>query len=166
MKIKTMVAASDLLKEIEKLSSDQRDQVFHVIKALKGSKSELHYTGRLLGIGFEENGEMSMELGMQNANTYDVAQGGALYTLADVAIGFHIMTMIPEDTQVFTLELKMNYVRPGKGKKLYARPSIIHLGKSTVVSECKVIDEKDETVAIALGTFFLKHKGLSKEEIK
>ncbi|MBT2679225.1 PaaI family thioesterase [Bacillus sp. ISL-35] len=166
MKIKTMVAASDLHKEIENLSSVQKDQVFHVIKALKGSKKELHYTGRLLGIGFEENGEMSMELGMQNANTYDVAQGGALYTLADVAIGFHIMTMIPEDTQVFTLELKMNYVRPGKGKKLYAKPSIIHLGKSTVVSECIVIDEKAETVAIALGTFFLKHKGLSKEEIK
>lgn len=166
MKIKTKVAASDLLKEIENLSSEQRDQVFHVIKALKGSKKELHYTGRLLGIGFEENGDLSMELGMQNANTYDVAQGGALYTLADVAIGFHIMTMIPTHTQVFTLELKMNYVRPGKGKKLYAKPAIIHLGKSTVVSECKVLDEKGETVAIALGTFFLKHKGLTKEEIR
>ncbi|WP_144475733.1 PaaI family thioesterase [Cytobacillus oceanisediminis] len=164
--LRITTAASDILKEIENLSSEERNQVFHVIKALKGSKKQLHYTGRLLGIGFEVNGEMSMELGMQNANTYDVAQGGALYTLADVAIGFHIMTRIPKESQVFTLELKMNYIRPGKGKKLYAKPSIIHLGKSTVVSECKIIDEKGQTVAIALGTFFLKHKELMKEEVK
>lgn len=153
-----MTAASDILKEIENLSSEELEQVSHVIKALKGSKEELHYTGRLLGIGFEENGEMSMKLGMQNANTYDVAQGGALYTLADVAIGFHIMTKIPKDSQVYTLELKMNYIKPGKGKKLYAKPVIIHLGKSTVVSECKIIDEEGQVVTIALGTFFLKHR--------
>lgn len=156
--IKTLTAASDILKEIEDLSSDEVDQVFHVIRALKGSKKELHYTGRLLGIGFEENEEMSMELGMQNANTYDVAQGGALYTLADVSIGFHIMTQIPQDSEVYTLELKMNYIKPGKGAKLYAKPAIVHLGRSTVVSECKILDEKGQTVAIALGTFFLKHK--------
>ncbi|RBP90611.1 acyl-CoA thioesterase [Cytobacillus firmus] len=153
-----MTAANDILKKIENFSSEELNQVFHVITALKGSKKELHYTGRLLGIGFEENGEMSMELGMQNANTYDVAQGGALYTLADVSIGFHIMNQIPLDSQVYTLELKMNYIKPGKGKKLYAKPEIVHLGRSTVVSECKILDEKGQAVAIALGTFFLKHK--------
>ncbi|GLB60597.1 hypothetical protein NCCP133_27290 [Cytobacillus sp. NCCP-133] len=152
-----MTVASDILRELETLSSEELNQVSHVIRALKGPKKELHYTGRLLGIGFEENGEMSMKLGMQNANTYDVAQGGALYTLADVSIGFHIMTKIPKESQVYTLEMKMNYISPGKGKKLYAKPAIIHLGKSTVVSECRIIDEKDHTVAIALGTFFLKN---------
>lgn len=154
--IYTMTAASDILKELEDLSSEELNQISHVIRALKGSKKELHYTGRLLGIEFEDNGEMSMKLGMQNANTYDVAQGGALYTLADVSIGYYIMTKIPENLQVYTLELKMNYIRPGKGKKLFAKPSIVHLGKSTVVSECKIIDEQDKLVAIALGTFFLK----------
>ena len=151
-------AASDILKKLENFSSEELDQIYHVIRALKEPKKELHYTGRLLGIGFEENGEMSMELGMQNANTYDVAQGGALYTLADVSIGFHIMTQIPKDSEVYTLELKMNYIRHGKGKKLYAKPTIVHLGRSTVVSECKILDEKGQAVAIALGTFFLKHK--------
>jgi uncharacterized protein (TIGR00369 family) len=158
-----MTAASEILKEIENLSSEELDQILHVISALKGSKKELHYTGRLLGVGFEENGEMSMKLGMQNANTYDVAQGGALYTLADVSIGFHIMNHIPKDSKVYTLELKMNYIKPGKGEKLYAKPAIVHLGKSTVVTECKILDDKGQIVAIALGTFFLKHK---KEDVK
>lgn len=151
------MTVADISMELEDLSNEELNQIAHVIRALKESKKGLHYTGRLLGIGIEDNGEMSMTLGMQNANTYNVAQGGALYTLADVSIGYYIMTKIPKDSQVYTLELKMNYIKPGKGKKLYAKPSIVHLGKSTVVSECKILDDQSKLVAIALGTFFLKH---------
>jgi uncharacterized protein (TIGR00369 family) len=151
-----MKTVSDILELLETLSNEEIDQVSHVINALKGSKEGLHYNGRLQGINLEDHGEMTMTLGLHNANTYGVAQGGALYTLADVAIGFTIMTKIPDDCQVFTLELKMNYVKPGKGEKLYARPIINHLGKNTVVAECKVVDEQNELVALALGTFFIK----------
>jgi uncharacterized protein (TIGR00369 family) len=153
-----MITSSDVLRELEDLSSEELHQVSHVIKALKASEEGLHYIGRFLGIGFEADGEMSMKLGLQNANTYNVAQGGALYTLADVAIGYYIMKKIPPDCQVYTLELKMNYIRPGKGDKLFAKPGIIHLGKTTVVSECKIIDNQGQMVATALGTFFLKRE--------
>jgi uncharacterized protein (TIGR00369 family) len=151
-----MITSSGVLREMEDLSSEQLQQVSHVIKSLKASGKGLHFIGRFLGIGFEADGEMSMKLGLQNANTYNVAQGGALYTLADVAIGYCIMKEIPTDCQVYTLELKMNYIRPGTGEKLYAKPDIIHLGKTTVVSECRITDSQGKMVATALGTFFLK----------
>lgn len=151
-----MKTVTSILEKLETLSEEQIDQVLHVIDAMKNSKEGLHYNGRLQGINLEDNGEMTMTLGLQNANSYGVAQGGALYTLADVAIGFTIMTKIPKDCQVFTLELKMNYVKPGKGEKLYAKPIINHLGRNTVVAECKIVNEKDDLIALALGTFFLK----------
>jgi len=152
-----MKTAESILEELKLLTTEEIEQIGHVIRAMRKTKEEgMHYTGRLFGLDFDSNGDMFMDLGMQNANTYGVAQGGAVYTLADVAIGYNIMTKIPEDTEVYTLELKMNYVKPGKGKRLYAKPLISHLGYRTVVCECKVLDDHDELVAIALGTFYLK----------
>lgn len=151
-----MKTVSCILEDLETLSNEELLQISHVIEAMKSTKQRLHYNGRLLGINLDDNGEMTMTLGMQNANTYGVAQGGALYTLADVAIGFDIMTKIPKDCQVFTLEMKMNYIKPGKGEKLFAKPTINHIGKNTVVADCKIEDENNQVVAIALGTFFLK----------
>jgi uncharacterized protein (TIGR00369 family) len=154
-----MKNTSDILEDLETLSNEEIDQISHVIKAMKNSKESLHYNGRLLGINLDDNGEMTMTLGMQNANTYGVAQGGSLYTLADVAIGYNIMSKIPKDCQVFTLEMKMNYIKPGKGEKLFAKPTINHIGKNTVVADCRIEDENNQVIAIALGTFFLKRHG-------
>lgn len=149
---------NQLKEKIYALSESELRQVIHVIESMESSQEGLHYNGRFLGINLDDQGEMTMSLGLQNENTYGVAQGGALYTFADIAIGYHIMTKIPKDCKVFTLEMKMNYVKPGKGNKLFAKPHINHLGKNTVVSECKILDEEGDLVAIALGTFFLKRE--------
>jgi uncharacterized protein (TIGR00369 family) len=153
---KMKLVQDKIVNELEHLNDEELNQVRHVIESMKKGKEGLHYSGRFLGIDLEDNGQMTMTLGMQNANIYGVAQGGALFTFADVAIGFYIMTKIPDDKNVLTLELKMNYVKPGKGRKLYAKPNIKHLGNRTVVSECEIVDENNELVAQALGTFFLK----------
>lgn len=35
---------------------------------------------------------------------------------------------------------------------------VLHLGKSTVVSEAKIEDDEAELVAVAFGTFYVKRK--------
>ncbi|MGO4886522.1 PaaI family thioesterase [Anaerobacillus sp. MEB173] len=143
---------------IENSTVEELQQVLHVLESLRSAKEDggLHYLGQFLGIEriVEEN-HVYMHLGLQNANTYGVAQGGALYTLADVAIGYKVIDTLSEGQKVFTLELKINYIKKGSGAKLIAKPKILHLGGKTIVGECSIEDESGSLIAQALGTFII-----------
>ncbi|MRG84825.1 PaaI family thioesterase [Salinibacillus xinjiangensis] len=146
------------IKQIEQrlhhCSEQELSILEHTINALEQTSS-MHLIGRFLGIKQVDN-QMIMKLGPQNENIYGVAQGGAVYTLADVAIGFHIKERLPENKQVYTLELKVNFLKKGEGEKLIAKPKIVQWGGRIVVSECSVYNEDNEVVAQALGTFYVK----------
>lgn len=157
----TKESHEELLKEIHnrlaKCSEEELEHVQHVLSSLdtKGN-GRLHYLARFLGI--EWDGEKgTMTLGMQHANTYGVAQGGAIYTLADIAMGYIILDTLPENQTSHTLELKMNYIAPGKGTHLYAYPEVIHHGRQTAVVQCRIENEDKKLIAQGLGTFFIKH---------
>lgn len=148
----------EINKDLNELNLQELEHIHHVLNSIKESKQgSFYYLGRLLGIDVADPDVVTMNLGMQNANTYGVAQGGAIYTLADIAIGYKILSKVKDDSQVLTVELKVNYIKPGKGRKLYAKPTILHEGKSTVVGQCAITDDEDELVAMALGTFFIKY---------
>lgn len=115
----------------------------------------MHLYGRLTGLKRMEEDQVEMTLGPHNLNTYGVAQGGSLYTLADVAIGFMILERLPDDQKVFTLEMKMNFINKGTGAYLTATPTVLRWGKTTVVAECTIEDCEGEIVAKALGTFYV-----------
>ncbi|MGW6300711.1 PaaI family thioesterase [Peribacillus butanolivorans] len=76
-----------------------------------------------------------MTLGDFNTNTFGVTQGGAIYTLADVVIGYRILDQLKEKQKGFTLEMKMNFIKKGKGEKLAAKTEVIHWGRKTVVMQ-------------------------------
>ncbi len=96
-----------------------------------------------------------MILSDTNTNTFGVTQGGAIYSLADVAIGYRILDQLKEKQKVFTLEMKMNFIKKGKGAKLAAKTELFHWGRQTVVIQCQILDENVEIVAHSLGTFYI-----------
>lgn len=96
-----------------------------------------------------------MILGDFNTNTFGVTQGGAIYSLADVAIGYRILDQLKEKQKVFTLEMKINFIKKGKGAKLAAKTELFHWGRQTVVIQCQILDENGEIVAHSLGTFYI-----------
>ncbi|MBK5502678.1 PaaI family thioesterase [Peribacillus sp. TH14] len=141
---------------LENCTLKELKHIQHMIHTMKcPERGGLHYLGRFLGINLTEIDRISMDLGMQNANKYGVAQGGAVYTLADVALGYKIISDVGDESKVLTIELKVNYMKQGKGRKLYAEPIILHQGKSTVVGQCMILDEQNDVIAAALGTFFV-----------
>ncbi|MGO1060759.1 PaaI family thioesterase [Planococcus sp. FY231025] len=159
-------------QQLAKLNEKELGEVAHLL-SLYGESSRtlhpdalpMHFLGRFLGITQHADGTAEMELGLQNENTYGVAQGGAIYTLADVAIGFKILKNLTEEEKVFTLELKVNFIEKGQGSRLVAMPVILRQGRSTVVCECTVVDDKGTLVAKALGTFYISGRhGARKEE--
>ena len=157
---------TEILKTIEtnlkSLSSMELNQISYLLSLYQVSSQNkhtkdipMHFLGRFLGITQNSDGTTKMELGIQNENTYGVAQGGAIYTLCDVAIGFNILKNVKENEKVFTLELKVNFIKKGKGSYLLASPSILYQGRSTIAAECEINDENGDLVAKGLGTFFI-----------
>lgn len=149
-----------IIHQLHRLDQSQLETICQSIQSVDPqSPSRLHLLGRLLGIVWdEENEKMMMHLGSFNANIYGVAQGGALYTLADVAIGFKILKRLKESQKVFTLEMKMNFIKKGSGRKLTAQGEILHWGRKTVVGQCRIFDESEELIAQSLGTFYIEEK--------
>lgn len=143
--------------KLEQLSETELDHAEKFLDALftKEEKPFNHYLGKFLEIN-QEADLFTMKLGKQTENTYGVAQGGAVFSLADIAIGFYLIKQLPEEINVFTLELKMNFIKAGTGAYLRAVPSILHLGNTTSVTECEIFNDKEELVAKAFGTFYLK----------
>lgn len=153
-------------KQLTTLSTVELSQVSFLLSLYQESAVSrprdvpMHFLGRFLGIKQNSDGTTEMKLGIQNENTYGVAQGGSIYTLADVAIGFGILKNMSEGEKVFTLELKVNFIEKGQGHRLIASPTILRQGKNTVVAECSIIDEKGKLIAKALGTFYIvREKG-------
>jgi uncharacterized protein (TIGR00369 family) len=142
--------------ELKKFNVDELKQVKNTIHSLEETReSVLPYLARFMGIQILGNDQFSMELGLNNANNYGIAQGGAVYTLADIAIGFFIDFKLEEKKRVLTLEMKINYIKPGKGKRLIASPKIIYWRNKIAVCECAIEDDHGDLVAQTLGTFYI-----------
>lgn len=152
-----------IVQELRKLSHEQIREVRRTLDAyLHAGENDnimdfnLHYFARFLGIGWDDSGTAYMDLGCFNENVYRVAQGGAIYTLADIAAGVLIGKKAGKDKQVFTQEMKMNFIKKGTGDRLFAYVDILHLGKTTAVAQCQIKDENGAIVAHSVGTFYIK----------
>ena len=97
--------------------------------------------------------ELSMPILHQHTNLYQVAHGGALASLADTCMGVACSTT---GKKVVTLELNMNFIKsatPQLGLKGIG--TIIHNGKNTIVAEGQILDEQNNMIATARGTFYV-----------
>lgn len=141
--------------QLEDSSLEELDHIQHVLSAMEKEKNGgLYYLAEFLGIEWNEN-NASMRLGRQHANTYGVAQGGTIYTFADMTMGYRVLSELPPGKSVQTIEMKMNFISPGKGQYLFSKPNILHVGRNTAVVECQVQDDQNKLVAKGLGTFFI-----------
>jgi uncharacterized protein (TIGR00369 family) len=59
--------------------------------------------------------------------------GGAIGALADTAGGYAAFTLLPEGTDVLTLEYKVNFLRPGAGERLVAEAAVLRSGRTVSV---------------------------------
>lgn len=151
-----------IMEQLNDLTADELEEVHYFLSTYKNlSAAEakgnvaMHFFGRLAGLRQLDNNQVEMNLGIHNLNTYGVAQGGAIYTLADVSIGFMLINQVETGKKVLTLELKVNFIRKGEGKRLIATPTVLSMSRKTAVAECAVEDEEGNLVAKALGTFYL-----------
>ena len=93
---------------------------------------------------------MRLELGDEHRDAQGVVHGGAIFTLADSAIGSGIYKVLGKPCT--TAEMKINYLRPVTGNVLTARSHILRAGSRLVVARAEVRSGSSR-VAEALSTF-------------
>ena len=97
---------------------------------------------------------VSLQAEEQHLNPSGTVHGGVIYTLIDVSMAQALNTMTEEDEQPFTIEIKVNYMEPGKPGTLTSTAQVRKGGKRVTIVEAEVVQEDDdEVVALATGTY-------------
>lgn len=86
---------------------------------------------------------------------HGVAHAALTFALGDTAAGYTALSVMPEDAEVMTAEIKINLLAPGRGDRLRATGKVIKPGRRLVVvsAEVHAIDGDRETlIAVLTGT--------------
>jgi uncharacterized protein (TIGR00369 family) len=108
-----------------------------------------------LGVRLEAVGpgtcEASLQLTPALRQQHGFAHAGVVTTLADHTAGGAAKAAVPPGRDVLTLELKINFLRPGRGERLVARGRCLRAGRTVAVSESEVFafaaDGQEELIA-------------------
>ena len=96
--------------------------------------------------------EMTSTEDMANASGF--VHGGMISTLADSAMGRSVRTLSPAVTRAMSFDLKLNFISAARvGETLRATGRVVHAGRRTAVTECRVEGPRQRLVATASGTF-------------
>lgn len=108
-------------------------------------------------LGFEmvffEDGESELRFTPEpeHLNSFNVAHGGALMTLLDVALATAARS-VDKTMGIVTIEMKTSFMQPATGT-LTARGKLLHRTRSTAFTEGTVYDAQGRACAHATGTF-------------
>ncbi len=95
-----------------------------------------------------------------------ILHGGVISTALDVAGGavalvgaYARLGDIPKEekpkrlAKLGTIDLRVDYLRPGKGKEFFASASILRIGSKVAVCRMEFKNEDDELLAVGTGTY-------------
>jgi len=147
---------------------DETDQKLSQTMGLKGGFPPFL---ELLGVDFEptEDGGIAVNVAMRDDLTISPSgplHGGAISAIMDV-IGSSVVAWglkkemggLPLEDQVkrlsrvSTIDLRVDYLRPGRGTSFTATGSVMHLGKKVAVARMELRNEEETLIAIGTGTF-------------
>jgi uncharacterized protein (TIGR00369 family) len=70
---------------------------------------------------------------------------GIITTIADSACGYAAYSLMPPESDVLSIEFKINLIRPGKGETFVARAEVIRPGKTVSVARADVFAVTKQT---------------------
>src|SRR5678816_1109024 len=85
---------------------------------------------------------------------------GIITTIADTACGYAAYTLMPADSEVLSVELKVNLLRPAKGERFIAVANVLKPGRTLTVVRADVfsMNEERELIATMLATMISLEK--------
>jgi uncharacterized domain 1 len=85
---------------------------------------------------------------------------GIITTIADTACGYAAYTLMPADSEVLSVEFKVNLLRPAKGERFIAVANVLKPGRTLTVVRADVfsMNEERELIATMLATMICLEK--------
>ncbi len=87
---------------------------------------------------------------------------GVLAAIADSACGYAAYTLMPEDSEVLSVEFKLNLLRPAAGERFAARARVLRAGRTLTTTAADVFafagEGGEQLVATMLGTMIRQHR--------
>jgi acyl-CoA thioesterase len=109
-------------------------------------------------------GAVSIHVDARLLHPEQIVHGGVIFALADTAMSMALMSSLPLNTPVSTIEAKINYLLPVRTGELIAEAKIVRRGRTIAVLEATVynmIGEERQAIALMLGTFNIQQTGAS-----
>jgi uncharacterized protein (TIGR00369 family) len=104
----------------------------------------------------QEEGEAVVDMTATEdmANSAGFVHGGMISALADSVMGRSLRTIKPGVVRSMSFDLKLSFINAAKvGERLRATGRVVHAGRRTAVTECRVVGQDGRLVATASGTF-------------
>ena len=126
-----------------------------------GSSAPLAFPARVpfvdsLGITLQAFGgghsELRVDLTERHLNTWDVAHGGVVMTMLDVAMAMAARSGHSGGQGVATIEMKTSFMRPAEGQ-LRALGALKHATSTLAFCSAELFDDSGKLCASATGTF-------------
>ena len=96
--------------------------------------------------------ELRCDLNEALTNSWEVAHGGVVMTMLDVAMAVAARTAHPGGQGVATIEMKTSFMRPAEGE-LRASGRLLHKTSTIAFCEATLVDGQGQLCAQASGTF-------------
>ena len=100
----------------------------------------------------EGHTELHIDLDTAHLNTWEVAHGGVVMTMLDVAMAMASRSVCAAGVGVATIEMKTSFLRPAE-HRLRALAKVLHKTATLVFCEASLYDDQDQLCAHATGTF-------------
>lgn len=120
----------------------------------ENNKDFTELVGTKLSSSEEGRAVVSLQAEEQHLNPSETVHGGVISTLIDISMAQALNTITEESEQPFTIQLTVNYMRPGKPGTLTSTAKVRKGGEQVTIVEAEVVqDEDDKVVALATGTY-------------
>ncbi len=131
------------------------EQIRQKIRDSFARQSMMGTLGAELGSIEKGRVEIIAPIGDHIRQQHGYAHAGLTFSIGDSAAGYAALTVIPEDQEVVTSEMKIHLLAPARGTSLIARGNVVKGGRRLVIVTADVfaVEDGQEThVAMLSGT--------------
>jgi len=79
-----------------------------------------------------------VELAQHHLQQDGFVHAGVIATMADHTAGYAAYSLVPQGQRILTIEYKINYLLPAKGKVLECKAWVLRPGKQVLITEAEV----------------------------
>lgn len=112
----------------------------------------------LIGVG---EGEVEIELPFRSdlCQQHGFLHAGVVTSIVDTACGYAALSLMPEGSEVLSVEFKINFLSPAVGEKFLARGRVVKAGKTLTFVNGEVVAKNggnEKLIAAMLATMITR----------